>query len=124
IAGEHPLLAEALAALDRAMIETSEAEDRIAQAVEALAHDPAELDRSEARLFELRALARKHDCQVDDLPRAMRAMRAQLDAIEGGEAEIGDLEAAEREAHGVYRARAEALHADRVAAALRLDEAV
>ena len=51
-------------------------------------------------------------------------MRAALDAIEGGEAEISGLEAAERAAYQAYRARAEAVHAARVAAALRLDGAV
>jgi DNA repair protein RecN (Recombination protein N) len=124
IAGEHPLLAEALAALDRAVIEASEAEDKLARADEALSHDPAALDRIETRLFDLRAAARKHHCQVDDLPDRMLAMRASLDAIEGGEAELGRLEAAARETHQVYRARAEALHATRSAAALRLDAAV
>lgn len=124
IADEHPLLAEALAALDRAVIEASEAEDRLGQASEALAHDPAELDRIEARLFELRALARKHNCQVDDLAERMQAMRGALDAIEDGEAEIGELEKAERAAHETYRALAQALHDVRVEAAGRLDAAV
>src|SRR5690606_12653764 len=91
---------------------------------EALSFDPAELDRIETRLFELRALARKHGCQPDDLPAAMRDLRARLDAIEAGDAEIGALEAAAREAGEAYRARAEALHGQRAAAALRLDEAV
>jgi DNA repair protein RecN (Recombination protein N) len=40
-AADHPLLAEALGSLDRALIEASEAEDRIARAAEALAFDPA-----------------------------------------------------------------------------------
>jgi DNA repair protein RecN (Recombination protein N) len=124
IAGEHPLLAEALAALDRAVIEAGEAETKLEAAAGALTHDPAELDRIETRLFELRALARKHRCEVDELPAKMREMRAALDAIEAGDAQIGELEATERAAHEVYRARAEALHANRVAAALRLDEAV
>jgi DNA repair protein RecN (Recombination protein N) len=124
IAGEHPLLAEALAALDRALIEAGEGEAKLEAAAEALTHDPAELDRIETRLFELRALARKHRCEVDELPAKMREMRASLDALEAGDAEIGELEQAERAAHEVYRSRAEALHANRVAAALRLDEAV
>jgi DNA repair protein RecN (Recombination protein N) len=124
IAGEHPLLAEALAALDRAVIEAGEAETKLEAAAGALTHDPAELDRIETRLFELRALARKHRCEVDELPAKMREMRAALDAIEAGDAQIGELEATERAAHEVYRARAEALHANRVASALRLDEAV
>ena len=56
IAAEHPLLTEALEALDRAVIEAGEAEDKISRAVEVLAHDPAALDRIETRLFDLRAL--------------------------------------------------------------------
>jgi len=124
IAPEHPLLAEALAALDRAVIEAGEAEGRLEAAAEALTFDPAELDRIETRLFDLRGLARKHRCDVDELPAKMRDFRAALDAIEGGEAEIGALERAAAEAGQAYRARAEALHAARAEAALRLDEAV
>jgi len=124
IADQHPLLTEALAALDRAVIEASEAEDKLAAAAEALLHDPAELDRAETRLFDLRAAARKHRCEVDDLPDLMRSMRAQLDAIEGGEAQLDALEAAAREARADYVALAEAAHAARIEAAARLDRAV
>ncbi len=124
IAGEHDLLAEALAALDRAVIEAGEAEDRLERAAEALAHDPMELDRIETRLFDLRAAARKHDCTVDQLPETMREMRAALDAIESGTDELAGLERAAETARQVYRAKAEEAHATRVSAALRLDEAV
>jgi len=124
IAGEHPLLAEALAALDRAAIEAGEAEEKLQRAAEAMEHDPAELDRIETRLFELRALARKHSVTVDELPAKMRDMRAALDAIEAGDAHIGALEKAAESAGQVYRAKAEELHANRVASALQLDEAV
>ncbi len=124
IAPEHPLLAEALAALDRAVIEAGEAEEKLQAASEALEHDPQALDAAETRLFELRALARKHRCEVDELPEKMRRMRAALDSIEGGEAELDALEAAVKEAGQRYRADAEALHAARTAGALRLDKAV
>ena len=124
IANEHPLLAEALAALDRAVVEAGEAEDRLGRAAEALTHDPAALDRIETRLFDLRAVARKHSCAVDDLPDRMLAMRAQLDAIEGGEAEVAVLERTAREAQLDYQARAEALSVLRCEAAQRLDLAV
>ena len=124
IAPEHPLLAEALASLDRAVIEAGEAEDRLASAAEALVHDPAALEAAETRLFELRALARKHRCEVDELPRKMREMRTALESIEGGEAQLDALEAAAKDAGARYRAEAEVLHGARVAAALRLDEAV
>ncbi len=124
IAAEHALLADALAALDRAVIEAGEAEEKLAAAAEALEFEPAELDRIETRLFELRALARKHDCQVDDLPARMRAMRGKLDAIESGEAGLGALEQAAQAAHEDYRSKAARLHDRRVAAAKRLDRAV
>ena len=124
IAPEHPLLAEALAALDRAVIEAGEAEDKLQAAAEALEHDPQALDAAETRLFDLRAIARKHRCEVDELPEKMREMRSQLDSIEGGEAELDALEQAAKTAGVRYTAEAEALHANRVAAAMRLDEAV
>ncbi|MEE4453183.1 DNA repair protein RecN [Novosphingobium resinovorum] len=124
IAGEHELLEEALAALDRAVIEASEAEDKLDKAAEALAFDPAELDRIETRLFDLRAAARKQGCQVDDLPARMTEMRAALDDIEGGNEHIADLEKAAQKAALVYREKAGALHDLRRAAAKKLDAAV
>ena len=57
------------------MIEAGEAEDKLAAAANALVHDPKALDEAETRLFELRALARKHRCEVDELPTKMREMR-------------------------------------------------
>ena len=74
-AADHPLLAEALAALDRAVIEASEAEDRIARAAEALAFDPARLEEVEARLFDIRGLARKHRVEPDALAALGEQMR-------------------------------------------------
>ncbi|WP_338445607.1 DNA repair protein RecN [Pelagerythrobacter marensis] len=124
IAPEHPLLVEALSALDRAVIEAGEAEAKLEEAAAALVHDPAALEEAETRLFDLRALARKHRCEVDDLPEKMREFRAALDKIEGGEAELDALEDAAKNAGRNYRERAQALHAARVEAAGRLDAAV
>jgi len=124
IAPEHPLLAEALAALDRAVIEAGEAEDKLQAAADALLHDPGALDSAETRLFELRAAARKHRCEVDDLSDLARTMRSRLDAIEGGEAQLDALEAAAREARSAYVAAAEAGRSARVAGAAKLDAAV
>ena len=124
IATEHPLLGEALAALDRTVIEAGEAEDKLARAAEALTHDPERLDRIETRLFELRAVARKHSVAVDALPDKARELRAALDAIEAGEERIAVLALAANAAHQTYRAHAEALHATRVTAAMQLDTVV
>ena len=124
IAPEHPLLAEALAALDRAVIEAGEAEEKLEAAAEALVHDPAALEAAETRLFDLRAIARKHRCEVDELPDKMRQFRGQLDKIDAGEAELDALEEAAKLAGERYRERAGKLHEARVAAAKRLDIAV
>ncbi len=124
IAPEHELLAEALSSLDRAIIEAGEAEDKLSNASQALIHDPEELDRAETRLFELRALARKHRCEVDELPKKMREMRAALDAIEGGEAQLDALEAAEKEAGAAFTKLAERVHQARISGAKKLDKMV
>ncbi len=124
IAHEHPLLTEAMEALDRAVIEASEAEDRLEKAAEALSHDPRLLDQIETRLFDLRAAGRKHGCTVDELPARMTEMRDALDQIEGGEASIAGLARAAQDAGLDYRAKAEGLSVARAEAARRLDAAV
>jgi DNA repair protein RecN (Recombination protein N) len=124
IAGDHEALAEALAAIDRAITEGSEAQDRVDAAGEALAFDPAALEADEARLFELRGLARKHRVQPDDLPTLLAELAARLDRVERGGAGIAQLERAVEEAHRTYRDVARALSDARTAAAARLDAAV
>lgn len=124
IADQHPLLTEALEALDRAVIEAGEAEEKLEAAAMALVHDPQALDAAETRLFELRALARKHRCEVDALPELMREMRGRLDAIESGEAQLDALEAGAVEAREAYVKTAEKAHETRVKAAKKLDKAV
>jgi DNA repair protein RecN (Recombination protein N) len=123
-AAEHPLLAEALASLDRAVIEASEAEDRIARAADALAFDPARLEAAEARLFDIRALARKHRVEPDALAELGDLMRAQLAAIEQSGERIAQLDAELALARQAFAAAAADLAGRRRAAAERLDAAV
>ena len=123
-AADHPLLAEALAALDRALIEACEGEDKIARAAEALAFDPARLEAAEARLFEIRAVARKHRVEADALAALGTQMRGQLALIEQGGERIGRLDAELAAARGAYSRAAEALSVRRHAVAAALDAAV
>ena len=123
-AADHPLLAEALAALDRAVIEASEAEDRNTRAAEALAFDPARLEQAEARLFDIRALARKHRVEPDALATLGAQMREQLAAIEAGGERIAELDRDLAAARETYAAAADALSRLRHEAAARLDAAV
>ncbi|KXU32107.1 DNA repair protein RecN [Sphingobium sp. 22B] len=124
IVSEYEPLAEVLAALDRAVIEASEAEDRLNEAAEALSFDPARLDAIETRLFDLRGLARKHQVQPDDLAALRDDMAAKLAAIEGGEDHLAALEAEVKGRAAAYRTAAQALSAERQVAAGKLDAAV
>jgi DNA repair protein RecN (Recombination protein N) len=123
-AADHPLLTEALASLDRAVIEASEAEDRIARAAEAMAFDPIRLEQVEARLFDIRALARKHRVEPDALAALGEQMRRQLAAIHAGGERIAELEGELIAARDAYAAVADDLSRRRHEAAARLDEAV
>jgi DNA repair protein RecN (Recombination protein N) len=124
LASEHPAFAEALAAFDRALIEVGEGEAALARAAEALRHDPAELDRIETRLFDLRALARKHRVRPDDLAVTLAELVARRAAVEEGEAGIAALTERVAAARAAYRALADTAHAERLAAAAALDAAV
>ena len=124
LAGDHPLLAEALAGLDRAIIEADEAESKLHEAARAMEYDPERLEATETRLFELRAMARKHNVQPDELAELTGTLAARLDAIEGGSAGLAKLETAVAETAAAYTHAAAALSDQRSKAATRLDAAV
>ena len=124
IADAHPLLAEALAATDRATIEAAEAEQKIEEARRALAHSPIDLESAEARLFEIRGLARKHRVEPDALPGLLADMRDRREAIDNGAEAVAALERDLTLARNDYSVEATALSAARRDAAARLDAAV
>lgn len=114
----------AIAALERTLNEAAEARDRIAEAVRALEFDPARLELVETRLFALRAAARKHNVQVDDLAALAEKLRGALQEIEGGEARLVALQKAADDAATAYGAAARALSEARAKAAATLDKEV
>ncbi|UYY79111.1 DNA repair protein RecN [Sphingomonas sp. R1] len=124
VSDDHAALAEALAAIDRAITEGSEAQAQVDAAAEALAFDPAALEADEARLFDLRGLARKHRVQPDELPALLAELSGRYDRLASGGAGIAKLEKAASEAHARYREAAQTLSAMRTMAAARLDAAV
>ena len=123
-ASDHPLLAEALASLDRALIEANEADERIARAADALTFDPEALDLAEARLFDIRALARKHRVEPDALAALGEQMRFQLQAIEAGGEQVAALDRALAAARDDFAEAASELSSERRTAAVQLDERV
>ncbi len=118
------LLDSALAAAERAATETSEALAALACAAEALELDPRALEEVEERLFALRALARKHDVRVADLPRLRVEFAERLAAIETGAESVAALEAAASAARAGYIAAAASVSHARERAARRLDAAL
>jgi DNA repair protein RecN (Recombination protein N) len=124
IAGDHEALAEALAAVDRAVIEGAVAEEKLREAKADLWFDPAALEEDEARLFELRGMARKHRVQPDALADLAAELAARLEALDAGEEGLAALEAKLAAARTAYDQAAATLSAARTAAALRLDAAV
>lgn len=123
-AADHPLLAEALASLDRALIEGSEAEDRIQRAADALAYDPERLEAIEARLFDIRGLARKHRVEPDALADLGDSMQAQLADIDAGSERVAAIEAELAAARSSFDEAARLLSERRRTAAQELDQAV
>ena len=124
LADAHPLLAEALTSLDRAVIEASEAEDKLNAAARAIEYEPARLDEIEERLFELRALARKHNVAPDGIIALQERLTAQLQSIEAGGEGLALLEAEVAAKHAAYVTSATALSETRRASAAKLDAAV
>ncbi len=122
LAGEE--LDAALAALERARIETDEAEAQLEALARELDVQPGALERIEERLFALRDAARKFRVEVEALPALLEESRKRLARLAGGSDE---LTACEREV-AAARARLEALARElsrrRREAALRLSEAV
>lgn len=124
VAPDHESLAEALAAVDRAVIEASAAEERLREARHALAFDPRALEEDESRLFDLRAMARKHRVQPDDLAALTEDLAGRLQRLDAGEGGIAKLEATVASTRAAYDQAAAALSERRLAAAARLDGAV
>ena len=117
-------LAAALAALARAQAELGEAEQGVADCLRALSFDARALEAVEERLFAVRAMARKHGVQADDLGAHAERLRARLEALESGSAGLGRLEKALRAAEVDYQGEAAQVSKVRRAAALRLDRAM
>jgi len=114
----------AIAALDRAASEAAEGQALLERAAADMDLDPARLETIEERLFALRALARKHGCEVDDLAALRDDIDRRLAAAEHGAAAVERLAAEERAACERYMVAAESLSKARVEAAGRLDPAV
>jgi DNA repair protein RecN (Recombination protein N) len=114
----------ALAALERAQVETREAVAQLEAAARGIGRDQASLEKIEERLFALRALARKHGVTPEDLPQLRAAIAARIAALDNGGDRLRQLSRREAEARQAYLAAAETLGKKRRQAAKALDAAV
>jgi len=112
------------AALDRAAIEAGEALRELDRVWADLDADPAALEKAEERLFALKAVARKHNCAVDDLASVRERLKARLAAVENGADDVKRLAAAEKAARMVYEQAARTLSEQRRQVAQTLDKLV
>lgn len=114
----------ALGALGRACSEAMEARAQLELAHAAMEFDPVRLEAYEARLFALRAAARKHHVAADSLPEFQARIAGQLDLIDAGTSRLSGLENQYTACLAAYDAIAGRLREARTACAARLDKAV
>ncbi|MGB3457581.1 MAG: DNA repair protein RecN [Litorimonas sp.] len=117
-------LTAAAESLERALLETNDARDAVANAAETFDVEPGKLEQVEERLFALRAAARKYGVGIDALVAKRAEFAAELDGIETVEADIDATRKRRDAAKARYDRAAAALSKARKAAASQLDAAV
>ena len=117
-------LDETCAILDKLLREFGEATSAIDQAKRQFEFDPRDLEKSEERLFALRAAARKFRCKVDDLAGIKDKLSNDLQRLEDGGGILLRLQEAEKIARAAYEQAADDLSARRRKVAKQLDKAV
>ncbi|MEM8794941.1 MAG: DNA repair protein RecN [Pseudomonadota bacterium] len=107
------LLDHAVEALGKSLDHLSDAQSALEAALRETNFDPRELENVEERLFALRAAARKHKVQVDQLPDLTVRFMNELDQIQSGEERLRALETEERAAFDAFDQRARELSTER-----------
>ncbi len=120
---DNPLDA-AIEKLNGALSETMEARAAVETALDRFAGEPDELEAVEARLFALRAAARKHGLTPDALREFLDKTNEALGNVEAGEAAFTELEKEVRDVSQAYNKAASALSKARVKAGAALDKTV
>ena len=109
-------------ALERALVEAQEAATCLHALEEYAVHDGAALEAAESRLFALRALARKHNVQADQLPDILLDLQTRISNVTNGESRLIAAREAAKAAQARWNTSASALTKARSAAAKRLQK--
>lgn len=118
------VLASVMTKLDGAAEALAEANDELSRLLLDLEFDPSELEQIEERLFEMRRLARKHNCQPDELPQLKEQFDEKLDSIDAGEDRLHVAKQNVAAARTAFHERVQELTKLRRDAAHTLDQAV
>ncbi len=113
-----------IAALDRLVIEMNAAKVALDEARSTFVFDAREQTEIEERLFALRDMARKHRCQIEQLPDVASRLTTDLSNLQDGQGHLDELRAKAEASRAAYFADAEALSVARRAAAVELDAQV
>ena len=113
-----------IATLDRALLETEEAQVQIQSVSTEIELDSSRQEEVEERLFALRDLARKHGTDTTKLPALRDSLRQKLAAIDSGGDRLAALDQVLAERRAAYMKAAETLSTARQKAAKKLDRAV
>jgi DNA repair protein RecN (Recombination protein N) len=111
-------------ALERAVMEATEARAQAEAALDAMNFDPQRLESVEARLFALRGAARKFKVQVHDLPRLTAELDERAQALADADTRTAKLARAVSAAQTAYAGAAASLSEKRKAAAAKLETTV
>jgi DNA repair protein RecN (Recombination protein N) len=114
----------ACSALDKVLIEMNEASRTLNDAQRSFAFNPSELEKSEERLFALRAAARKFKSTVDGLATVRARFESDLLSLSDGGQKLASLEKQHAAAQKTFDAAADDLSAARRDVAKKLDKAV
>ena len=114
---------EIIEILDQSQNLLSEAEYKLEQITENFG-DTSELPIIDDRLFALRAAARRHQTNIDDLPDLIQRLKTELVAIDNADDTLKQLEAKEKALLNTFIEQAEKLSEKRKKAAQKLDEKV
>ena len=86
--------------------------------------DPVKLESCEERLFAIRAMARKHNLPVEELPALRTKLEGKITQIDDSKGLLKKLQAERDRAYETYKSRAKFLSKKRSASAIKLDKAV
>ena len=118
------LVGPSVKALETAINALEESRTALEAALRAAEFDPYELERTEERLFALRAATRKYNVPADELAALAARYADDVMAIDAGEDRLIKLEASVEAADLAYRKAAQALSVQRYEAANELEASV